>query len=269
VTDRVMSGVDGLELSRRIRSHPRDGYASIIMVTGLGSQDDVLKGMASGADDYLIKPVDPFALRVRLMVAERVSALHGRLAEAQRTLETLNAGLAQLASTDALTGVGNRRRFDLDLDAVHARAVRSGQPYSLALLDLDRFKPYNDALGHQAGDEALREVARCVAEQCRQGDEVYRYGGEELAVLFHGDGLPDTLVAGERIRAAVEALAIPHPTTGVITISVGMSHVSSAEDLDSRSVVAAADTALYRAKDAGRNRVEGQVPVEDAASYRR
>jgi PleD family two-component response regulator len=167
VTDRVMAGMDGLELCRRIRGDAAAGYTYVVLATGLGTREDVLAGMEAGADDYLVKPVDPFELRVRLLAAERVTALHRRLEESQHALEALNTELARVASTDGLTGIGNRRRFDEDLAGLHARARRAGGSYAVAMLDIDRFKAYNDELGHQAGDAALRAVAGRVAEACR------------------------------------------------------------------------------------------------------
>jgi two-component system, cell cycle response regulator len=261
VTDRVMDDLDGLALCRRIREDDSTPYTYLVLATGLDSRRDVLEGMSAGADDYLVKPVDPFELRVRLLVAERVTALHRRLETADRALRRANAELARLAGTDGLTGIGNRRRLEDELTALHARAVRAARPYALALLDIDHFKGYNDALGHQAGDEALRAVAEAIAAACRVGDDVYRYGGEELLVLLHEASLPGAATLAERLREVVEQLAIPHPASphGIVTVSLGVADCRGSEH--PAEVVAAADRALYEAKAAGRNAVRPSRPA--------
>ena len=160
-----------------------------MVVTVLGHQDKVLDGMEAGADDYLIKPVDPFVLRSRLVAAERVTALHGRLIDGQTKLKRANRELLSLSLTDTLTGLGNRRRMEEDLTRTHARAIRVGRSYGMMLLDIDHFKLYNDHYGHQAGDEALRQLALCLGEAVREDESIYRYGGEEFLVL-----MPDATV---------------------------------------------------------------------------
>jgi diguanylate cyclase (GGDEF)-like protein len=163
-----------------------------------------------------------------------------------------------LSYVDAITGVANRRSFDEELITESRRLPRTRTHLSLLLADIDGFKAYNDALGHQAGDECLRRVATVIAEGVRRaGDTVARYGGEEFAVL-----LPDTDAAGaailaERIRSAVEQRGFPHPAmpAGCVTISVGVTTATGKESVDPSALVNAADAALYEAKRTGRNRV--------------
>lgn len=251
VTDRVMPGVDGLELCRRVRSEPAITYTYVILVTSLDDRQEILHGMEAGADDYLTKPLDPFALQTRLMAAARVTALHAELAGYQAELD-------RLASTDALTGLRNRRSLEHDLDTLHARSRRYGGSYCVVMCDVDCFKSYNDNLGHLAGDEALRAVAAALTGRARQGDGVYRYGGEEFVLLLPEQTLESGTVAAEGARQAVEALALPHPwgaPGGVVTISAGVAALVPGQDLAVDDLLAQADANLYRAKAAGRNRV--------------
>lgn len=267
VTDRRMPVADGLELCRRIRSQPHGQRVSILLVTAADRPEEVLAGIEAGADDYLVKPVEPFVLKVRLTAAERVAALHRQLGAAAAELARRNAELAVTARTDALTGVGNRRRFEEDLEGTHAEFTRGGWSYAVALLDVDHFKRYNDQFGHQAGDVALREVAAAIQRCCRQGDNPYRYGGEEFAVIYRLEPRSNVAVAAERVRAAVAAL--PHgpgtPLLAPVTASIGVAW-PSADRRSPESVVAAADAGLYLAKAIGRNRValaddEGSAPA--------
>jgi diguanylate cyclase (GGDEF)-like protein len=251
ITDLVMPGVDGLELCRRVRAGAEAGYTYIILATVLGGRQDVVRGMEAGADDYLIKPVDLFALRTRLIAAQRVTDLHAELARHR-------AQLTHLARHDPLTGLANRRSLDEDLEALHARSRRYGRGYALAMCDIDRFKAYNDSSGHQAGDQALRAVAATLAGELRLSDGVYRYGGEEFLLVLPEQTLDGALVAVERVRRAVAQLAIPQPGAGpdgVLTVSAGITAYAPGDTTTAAQLLEQADAALYRAKSAGRNRI--------------
>ncbi len=188
---------------------------------------------------------------------EDLLATKGQLEEANRRLEEANRHLEQLAAVDALTGIGNRRAFDLRLDEEWRRMMRARLPLSLLMIDLDHFKPYNDGFGHAAGDECLRRVAAVlVANLRRVADFAARVGGEELAVILPETDPPAARRMAERLRAAVEALGIPHdPVTGSerVTISVGAATVTPLEPHGLDLLLRAADQALYEAKRAGRN----------------
>ena len=176
-------------------------------------------------------------------------------------LRRLNERLAEMAATDQLTGIGNRRSFDEAIARAHAEALRHGIEYGLLLLDVDRFKAFNDAHGHPAGDGALAQVAAALADTIRVEDQVFRYGGEEFAVIARVHDSRGLASLGERLREAVEAMAIPHGQQGfdVLTCSLGgavFSRRSAAVQLPTwENVLERADTALYRAKNQGRNRV--------------
>ncbi|MGF6570272.1 diguanylate cyclase (GGDEF)-like protein [Paraburkholderia sp. GAS333] len=177
--------------------------------------------------------------------------------------------LRELARTDGLTGLNNRRTFEEHLEAEWRRAQRSGWPLSMLLIDVDSFKGFNDLYGHSAGDEALITVARSIAQSVRRpGDTAARYGGEEFAVL-----LPDTDEAGaaciaERIRAVVQARELRHVASShhVLTVSIGVATAQGQVIATSRELVNAADRALYDAKDAGRNRVVRYGQAENASN---
>ncbi len=174
-----------------------------------------------------------------------------RLERYQRELEQSNAELAELSLTDPLTGLRNRRAFFDGLEQAIGRARRHGEPLALAIADIDRFKSYNDAFGHPDGDEALEKVAAALAEESRTSDLVARYGGEEFAVVLSKTGLEGALVLAERFRRAVEAIAWERRP---VTLSLGVA--AWRPDMGADALVGAADRALYRAKERGRNRVE-------------
>jgi diguanylate cyclase (GGDEF)-like protein len=254
VSDWMMPGMSGLELCRRIRERDAMEYLYIMLVTALDDSEHALAGIAAGVDDCLVKPVRPFDLKLRLMVAERVTDLHRRLAERQRGLERSNVEMAATARQDPLTGLGNRLKMAEDLEIFKSRRDRYHEPFGVALFDIDHFKSFNDAAGHLAGDKALRQVAALIRKELREADMAYRFGGEELLVVLPA-GVRRVAAAAERIRKAVEHAAIPHPgrpgPETVVTLSVG---VAAAEG-DAESYLLAADAALYKAKSEGRNRM--------------
>lgn len=183
--------------------------------------------------------------------------LEARVAERTEALQLLNQQLEVLSSTDALTGLANRRRFDDTLEREWRRAIRDGRPLALALLDVDWFKKYNDQLGHPAGDACLRRVAQMLASQvCRSGDLVARFGGEEFVFLAPATSGADALNLAQRICDALQALALPHPGSelGCVTLSVGVAVESPTQGSTPDGLLKRADEALYRAKAQGRNR---------------
>lgn len=259
ISDRMMPGMDGLELCRRVRGQPGVSYTYFIFLTALARKSERFEGMQEGADDYLVKPLDLDELRARLIAAGRVTGLHRRLEEQARSLERSNEALFDMARTDSLTGLGNRLLMMETLEALQSRVERYGQSYALALCDLDRFKAYNDRFGHLAGDQVLQRAAAIIAAQCRASDSLYRYGGEEILILFPHQSLESTRQAAERLRRAVEAAGIPHPDNdpyGVVTVSIGVASPERAALAGSDQVLHWADEALYEAKRRGRNRVE-------------
>ncbi|KRI00350.1 hypothetical protein AO057_14370 [Curvibacter sp. PAE-UM] len=210
-----------------------------------------------------------FSRRLRSEVAEQArlqqeivtanEQLEQSVRERTAELEAANHQLAALSSTDALTGLANRRRFDEVWESEWQRAARMGLPLALALIDVDYFKAYNDHYGHQAGDACLRQVASLLAAEARRsGELVARYGGEEFVLVLPGATAAEARNVAERIRAAVEGRAMPHehsPVAGVVTISIGVASVRVQRAEQAEALLKESDVALYLAKHQGRNRV--------------
>ncbi len=190
ITDWQMPGLDGTELVSRVRGACAAAYTYVVVLTGRAGEDAARASMSAGADDLMRKPLNPGELERKLIAAERLIDLHERLRHD--------------ADSDALTGIGNRRRLVADLTGHHARAIRHHRSYGIAIADVDRFKAFNDGAGHLQGDEVLRRVAETLASTARAADSIYRYGGEEFVGL-----LPELTVAGAmsaamRWQAAIE-----------------------------------------------------------------
>ena len=169
-----------------------------------------------------------------------------------------NRKLQEEVLTDPLTGLGNRRKLHRDISILEARARRYGHCFALAMCDIDNFKLYNDIYGHGKGDEALRTVAQTMAHNCRAGDEVYRYGGEEFVVVMPAQSADWASIGIERVRKSLQALAVPHTgnaPSNVLTFSAGLALISQQTPAGTRETLERADKALYQAKRQGRNRV--------------
>jgi len=179
-------------------------------------------------------------------------------------LESANARLRDLSLLDGLTGMRNRRAFDREFAAAFDRAKSGGTPFSLLLADVDHFKSYNDLYGHTAGDEALRKIAETIANNVRQGDLVYRYGGEEIAVILTDASRETAIQTGARILKAVGDAGISHQGSphGVLTLSAGVVEFASAF-LAAIGMIDAADANLYLAKSAGRNALRPAAPASN------
>jgi diguanylate cyclase (GGDEF)-like protein len=246
--DVMMPDIDGYEVLRRLRADPQTAHIAVVFISGLGRPEDEANGLKMGAADYIAKPFNATVVLARV-------ALHLQFARQRRMLE-------HLAHVDGLTELANRRKFDEAFAAEWARARRAQQPLSLALMDIDCFKQYNDMYGHPAGDRALRAVARAAAGQMRRtSDLAARYGGEEFALLLPGLDAPHARHVAEGIAQAVAALAIPHEgsvTGPTLTVSVGGATCMEFEHNTIETLFESADSLLYQAKQAGRNRVTWQ-----------
>lgn len=245
ISDWMMPRLDGLELCRRIRSQTVEGYTYIILLSARTSREDKLKGLNAGADDFLTKPLDADELCVRLEIASRILEVH-------QALGRQNSRLIEMATTDDLTGVNNRRRFGEDLHLHAALAARHGLPLSLIMLDIDHFKKYNDSFGHLAGDDILRTIATILRSEVREHDLVARYGGEEFVLLLPSTGSEAAVEVAERLRKAVS-----RGTWNMVplTASFGVATTDPTHSISIEELIAQADEALYHSKNAGRNRV--------------
>jgi len=261
--------MDGFETAALIRKRQQSELTPIIFITAYDSDEIVTTDLyAQGAVDFIFAPVPPDQLRSKVAVFANLFLKAEALATQARAVQTsatalrvLNAELIALARQDPLTGLGNRRAFEQDLELLEARVQRYAHRYCMAVLDIDHFKSYNDTYGHQAGDIVLRTFTTQLQAQARAGDALYRFGGDEFVCVLPEQSLTTGAKAVERMRLGVERLAIPHTANalGVLTFSAGLAvldpgHVESVKD-----VLKAADAALYRAKQLGRNRVEQVV----------
>ncbi|MFI3155846.1 MAG: diguanylate cyclase [Methylococcaceae bacterium] len=243
--DVIMPGMDGYEVLRRLRADERTCNIPVMFITGMCEAEDETKGLDMGAVDYVLKPFRSAVVRAR--VRNHMSYIWQR------------KQLEQEAFIDGLTGIPNRRRFDQVMDIEWRRANRHGSQLSVAMVDIDYFKQYNDTYGHGAGDEALRQIAAVMLQVInRSGELAARYGGEEFVVLLPEIERDEAVRIAERIRYAVEALGLRHETSSVasfVTISVGGVSVVPSVNSTVAELLALADNQLYLAKREGRNLV--------------
>ena len=254
ITDWMMPDLTGVELCKRVREDFKESYAYIILLTSMNDKRELSAGLAAGADDYLTKPFEPEELRARLGVGCRVIEFH-RLIEAKGRL------LEELALTDHLTGLPNRRALDTWVNTEVAAAVRHQFSLCAVLSDLDHFKRLNDAFGHSAGDIVLKKFAAILKDNCRRSNMCARIGGEEfLVVLTHTD-VPGAVIAAERIREALAAQIFRFGNHDiVVTASFGIARLDSQSE-NFIQLVSRADEALYSAKRLGRNRTSVAAEV--------
>jgi len=245
-----LAGGDALRLASRLRAHGESRDLPLILLAAEDQRAAVLRAFDLGASDHVMRPVDPPELRARVRNQLRRRRYQDLLRESlDRSLE--------MAVTDALTGLRNRRYVRRHLESL----LRSGATAAVLLMDVDRFKPLNDRYGHAAGDAALKEVAARLREHLRAVDVVARYGGEEFLVVMAGAMEEEASAVADRLRAAVaDAPFSIGPVALPITMSIGIAvaHGQTASD----GLIAAADAALYRAKEGGRNRVEAARPED-------
>jgi two-component system, cell cycle response regulator len=256
ISDREMPRLNGVDLCRRVRESDGGKYIYFIFLTSVTDKVEAAEAIRTGADDYLMKPLNRHELEARLLVASRVTELYRELANQQVQLERLNSQLFRQARIDGLTQVGNRLKMREDLNILFARVAEQGESFCAVMFDVDHFKLYNDEYGHLQGDEVLKRVARTLVQGCRPNDEIYRYGGEEFLLVMPEQSIEAACAAAERHRAGIEQLAIPNigsPET-IVTISAGVA-ATTATRPSIKEWLEGADGALYRAKQLGRNRV--------------
>jgi diguanylate cyclase (GGDEF)-like protein len=243
--DVVMPDLDGFEVCRRLKGDERTNAIPVIFVTAREEESDETRGFDLGAVDYITKPIRPPIVRARVRM--------------QLELKHARDLLERLALLDPLTGIANRRRFEMALDDEWRRAARHNAWFSLAIVDVDDFKAYNDAYGHTRGDDCLRTVAGQLAVVARRpGDVVARYGGEEFAIVLPETDGEAMHAQMQRLLTAIESLNLAHSRSrcaGHVTISIGSVSVTASPTGHATDVVEAADRLLYQAKENGRNQV--------------
>ena len=242
-------GGDSLRFASRLRAEALTRELPVLLIGDQAHKSMVLRGFDLGANDHVLRPVDPNELCARVRNQVRRKHYQDMLrADLDRSLE--------LAVTDPLTGLRNRRYVRRHLEGVLRNAAATA-----LMLDVDRFKSVNDTFGHAAGDVVLREVSDRVRSHLRSADVVARYGGEEFLVVMSGAGAEETAVIAERLRAAIADRPIDLGQAKLpVTVSVGSA--LAANMTDAEALIAAADVAMYRAKSLGRNRVEAAIEAD-------
>ncbi|GAB4175989.1 MAG: diguanylate cyclase [Rhodocyclaceae bacterium] len=268
--DIILPDIDGFQVAERIRAKERNGeWTPIVFLTARNTDEDLERGIAAGGDDYLAKPVSATVLGAKLRAMQRILQMRGSLVALTRKLDVANRELRRLSSIDGLTGIANRRQFDETFAREWRRSVRMKRPLALVLCDIDFFKQYNDMYGHQAGDECLCRVARAIEASVRRpGDRVTRFGGEEFTVVLPETDAKGAAALADKVRAAVEAMAIPHlgsEAAQVVTISAGCASMMPKAADRASDLLHWADAALYEAKRHGRNRIVSYTLPETAA----
>lgn len=243
-------GIEGTEFCREIRKRSiHDGRVCYVIVySSTMGTEEISRCLRAGADDFVYRKTDPAELKARISVGVRTAQLEKKLID-------LNNRLKYLVRTDSLTGLLNHSAILKELSMELERARRDGSSTSILMIDLDRFKMVNDTHGHQTGDRVLIAFSNHLCRSCRSFDRIGRYGGEEFMVILPRTDEAEALSIGERIREGTESLEPESDIPGLkLTCSIGC---CSSEDSDKHpsSMVAAADSALFRAKEAGRNRV--------------
>lgn len=255
VLDWMMPGMEGPDVCQRVREHPERPYVYILLLTARNQKDDILRGLESGADDYLTKPFNAQEFRARLHVGQRILNLQDSLILAKEEL-------LFRATHDGLTGISNRGVALEALNREHSRQLREGGSFGIILADLDHFKYINDKHGHLVGDAVLKEAASRILSCTRSYDTVGRFGGEEFLIVVPSSGPLGPLGLAERMRKVLEAQPF---TTDAGTINVtgsfGVAISNRDDQLDTQGLIRLADNALYRAKDNGRNRSELANPA--------
>lgn len=254
ITDWTMPDISGPELCERLRRDFQQNFAHIILLTSNDDKEQVVQGLAAGADDYLTKPFHQGELRARVRVGLRVVELH-------RQVQAKNRQLEEMALTDPLTGLSNRRAIDIWITRQLSAAARHDFAIWVAIADLDHFKKVNDTYGHDAGDTVLKAFAEVLKHNTRQSNICGRHGGEEFLIIITHVERDNSVIAFERIRKQIESQKFTfNNQTFSITTSIGVAGFRGTRPPAFADLIASADTALYSAKHKGRNRIEYAEP---------
>jgi diguanylate cyclase (GGDEF)-like protein len=246
LVDVTMPGRDGYEVCRAIQIESA-AAPPVIFLTAHTQTTARVEGLEAGAVDYIVKPFASEELVARVRAALRTKAVRD--------------GLVEVAARDGLTGLFNRRELDARAEQAVALAQRHGRPFSCLLLDIDHFKSVNDTYGHVTGDAVLRETARRIFDASRISDIVGRYGGEEFVVLLPETDGDEAVAAADKLRSLLAATSVAIGKTHIpIRASIGVAQWSDAMRIPA-DLYAAADQALYRAKELGRDRTERHDPL--------
>ena len=249
MVDLTSPGFDGLRICARVRSEPETRQLPILAIVHPEDTASAVKALDIGVNDVVHRPVDAGELNARVQTQVRRKRYHDGLRDNV-------AASIELAVTDGLTGLHNRRYMDTHLETLVARALNRGKQLSLLITDIDRFKHINDKFGHAAGDMALAHFARLFSESRRKEDVVARVGGEEFALLLPGTDLRDAMAIADQLCAKIGSTPLETTVVGLpMTSSFGVAAISE-KDKSLDDILLRADRALYRSKRAGRNQVD-------------
>lgn len=252
IVDIMLPGMDGYELCERLKNDSRTKDIPLMFITARRGEKDESRGLEMGAVDYITKPFSRPIVRARV--------------KNHLTIKKQQDFLKNLSNIDGLTGISNRRYFDKAIEMEWQRTIRSSEALALIMLDIDFFKKYNDNYGHAAGDECLRKVAHALEySNKRTSDHVARYGGEEFAIILPDTDAHGAAIAAGRLKDNIESLEIEHAHSSIadhITVSLGAASIDArrGENASVKTLIEAADEALYEAKAAGRNKVISKEP---------
>lgn len=246
VLDWMMPGADGPDICRWLRSRESASYVYVILLTGRNQEGDLVRGLESGADDYMLKPFNSEELKYRLRIGQRI------IEQEQRIM--------RMASTDDLTGLLNRRSFWERMEIEMNRLRREKGSIGFIIGDIDHFKTVNDTYGHSTGDLVLQHFAQYLQDNCRAYDHIGRYGGDEFIIGVPGASLLETVEIAERVRSTIQNARLPILENGEtiqITASFGVDAMKLGNENEEQmeELINHADEALYMAKGQGRNRI--------------
>ncbi len=257
--DIMMPGMDGYQVCLRLKAAEATRKIPVIFITAMSSIEEEAMGLEIGAIDYISKPISPPVVKIRVRNHLELKRHSDALELLGEELARKNRQLEVLARQDGLTGLANRRFFDEALDAEIRRAIRSHKPLSLIMCDIDYFKRYNDHYGHLAGDDCLRGIGTLLRRLFQRGGDLpARYGGEEFAIILPETSADNSLQLAENLCRAMHDLAMPHAFSDVaecVTLSIGVVSSTVSKTHSTEWFTGRADSALYRSKDLGRNRV--------------
>ncbi|MDH3391347.1 MAG: diguanylate cyclase [Desulfobulbaceae bacterium] len=274
--DLVMPDIDGLMMVRYFRVNKDTAQIPIILLSTKDEASLKSKAFSLGANDYMVKLPDKIEMIARVRYHSQAYINQLQKDEAFRALEESKAKLAEanrtlqkISSLDGLTGIANRRSFDETLNKEWNRAMRSEKSIGLLMLDIDFFKLYNDHYGHQGGDDCLKKIAKGLDSTLhRESDFLARYGGEEFSAILPDTDLNGAFKVAEQMRLAIKDLRIEHAkskVSDIVSVSIGVSAIIPLQGTDPKILIRAADQALYKAKEDGRDRVKSGL-VTDVSS---
>ncbi len=271
ILDVMMPEYNGFEVAEKIRAKDKDDWVPIIFLTGIVDDENLSRGIKSGGDDYLTKPVSSVVLNAKLNAMQRISEMRNKLIDLTKELSDTNKKLKKSTITDPLTGAKNRLYLDECTQNEWYRGMRDKKALSILLIDVDNFKTLNDTNGHQAGDECLIDLVKLINSHLKRSSDVLcRYGGDEFVVLLPSTGSIDAMRISETIRKSIEVYNIELDkkveTPVKISVSIGIATTIPDDRFSHDDFLSHADKALYAAKAAGRNCVvNAEMPKDKAA----